>query len=204
MFSDVLSSKQKTLLPLIKTFGASFYLAGGTAIALQCGHRRSIDFDFFSFSELEPGLLLKQLSWLGYTIEHVMKQSGDELTVVVDTVRVSFIMYPFPIATPVRFEQVLRMPDLETLGAMKAYALGRRSKWKDYVDLYVLFKDFFTLQTISLKAAAIFGGAFNERLFREQLCYFEDVDCSEEVDFLSPNPPQIQEIQNFLIQVATS
>lgn len=48
MFDNILTENQKKILPLIKIFSPDFYLVGGTAIALQIGHRRSIDFDLFS------------------------------------------------------------------------------------------------------------------------------------------------------------
>ena len=52
MHPDILSKEQKELLPLIRQFKREFYLVGGTAIALQVGHRRSIDFDLFKLSNL--------------------------------------------------------------------------------------------------------------------------------------------------------
>ena len=95
------------------------------------------------------------------------------------------------------------MPDLLDLAAMKAYALGRRSKWKDYVDLYFLLKERFTLDAICHRANEIFGNLFSDKLFRSQLSYFEDVDYSEKVEYMIPNPPTEEEIRNFLIQVST-
>ncbi|MBS3779992.1 MAG: hypothetical protein KGY41_06325, partial [Desulfovermiculus sp.] len=56
----------------------------------------------------------------------------------------------------------------------------------------------------TLQAQNIFGGAFNERLLREQMCYFDDIDYTEVVDFLLPAPPSEEDIKSFLIQVATS
>jgi hypothetical protein len=52
MHKEILSEKQKELLPLIRQFSREYYLAGGTAVALHIGHRRSIDFDLFKFSSL--------------------------------------------------------------------------------------------------------------------------------------------------------
>ena len=49
------------------------------------------------------------------------------------------------------------MPDLLTLAAMKAYALGGRAKWKDYVDLYILLRDHFSLAQISEKSKDLFS-----------------------------------------------
>lgn len=97
-----------------------------------------------------------------------------------------------------------RIPDLLDLAAMKAYALGRRSKWKDYVDLYFLLNDKFTLGEISNRATEIYGDLFSDKLFRSQLSYFEDVDYSEEVDYLIPTPPTEEEIKNRLIAISTT
>jgi hypothetical protein len=74
------------------------------------------------------------------------------------------------------------MPDLVTLAAMKAFALGGRAKWKDYVDLYFLLMDHIGLQQIIDKAKSIFGTSFTEKLFREQLSFFKDMDYEEEVE----------------------
>lgn len=46
---EILDQKRQTLLPLVATAGQGFYLAGGTALALQLGHQDSIDFDFFCY-----------------------------------------------------------------------------------------------------------------------------------------------------------
>ena len=64
------------------------------------------------------------------------------------------------------------MPDLLSLAAMKAYAFGRRAKWKDYVDMYCILKDFCSLYEVSARASAIYKQAFSEKLFRQQLCFF--------------------------------
>lgn len=67
---------------------------------------------------------------------------------------------------------------------MKAYALGQRAKWKDYVDLYFIIKDYFPVSEISEKANQLFGGNFNGKLFRSQLAYFEGIDYAEQMDFM--------------------
>jgi hypothetical protein len=87
---------------------------------------------------------------------------------------------------------------------MKAYALGRRSKWKDYVDLYFLLKEKFSLNEISQRASEIYCDLFSDKLFRSQLAYFEDVDYTEEVEYLISNPPTEDEIKRFLIDVSTA
>ena len=122
---------------------------------------------------------------------------------VVNEVKVTFFQYPFQIEANQIFNGIIRLPDLLDLAAMKAYALGRRSKWKDYVDLYFLLKEKFTIEEISRKATEIFGNLFSDKLFRSQLSYFEDVDYTEEVDYLIANSPSDDEIKAFLIEVST-
>ncbi len=75
------------------------------------------------------------------------------------------------------------MPDLLTLGAMKLHALGRRAKWKDYVDLYFILKDFHSIDEITKKATELFKDEFNEKIVREQLGYFDDIDYQQEVNY---------------------
>ncbi|KKR47435.1 MAG: hypothetical protein UT97_C0009G0001, partial [Parcubacteria group bacterium GW2011_GWC2_40_31] len=62
-----------------------------------------------------------------------------------------------------------------------AYALGRRAKWKDYVDMYFIFKNFHSIAEVIGKAGEIFSSEFNEKIFRAQLAYFEDIDYTEQV-----------------------
>ena len=89
-----------------------------------------------------------------------------------------------------------------TLSAMKAYALAGRAKWKDYVDIYFLLRDHFSLKQISAQAKRIFGSYYNEKLFREQVCYFKDIDYTESVDFVSEVVTD-EEIKRFLTDAAT-
>ncbi|KKU76273.1 MAG: hypothetical protein UY03_C0040G0001, partial [Parcubacteria group bacterium GW2011_GWA2_47_64] len=65
--------------------------------------------------------------------------------------------------------------------AMKAYALGRRAKWKDYVDMHFILKNFHGMAEIIKTAKEIFSSEFNEKIFRAQLAYFEDIDYTEKV-----------------------
>jgi hypothetical protein len=76
------------------------------------------------------------------------------------------------------------MPDLLTLAAMKFYAMGRRAKWKDYIDIYFLLNNHFSIEEVSKKAKQLFEGGYSEKLFRQQLSYFEDIDYSEPVDWV--------------------
>jgi hypothetical protein len=89
------------------------------------------------------------------------------------------------------------------LAAMKTYALGGRAKWKDYVDLYFILKDHYELKKLSDRAASIFGADFNEKVLREQLCFFDDIDYSEKVEYIKSDINET-EIKKFLVNTATA
>lgn len=197
-----MNDDQMSLLPVIREFKREYYLVGGTAIALYLGHRRSIDFDLFKFSMISAKKNVEKLSRSNVNFT-ITRNVTEQLNLIANNVKMTFFQYPFQIEAKNDFEKVIRIPDLLDLAAMKAYALGRRSKWKDYVDLFFLLKDKFTLQQIIDRAIMIFGDLFSDKLFRSQLSYFDDIDYTEEVDYLV-NAPSDAEIKSFLIDLATT
>ena len=200
MHKEILSDKQLELLPVMAGFRREYYLVGGTAIALYLGHRRSIDFDMFKPSPINHKKTLDRLTESGFPCM-VTRRVTEQMNLIVNDVKVTFFQYPFPVQPTEKLEPYFRLPSLLQLAAMKAYALGRRSKWKDYVDLYFLLKEHFTIEEISSCAADLFGDLYSEKMFRAQLCYFEDVDYTEEVDYLIPDPPTDEEIRNALTEI---
>lgn len=181
MYDNILSAEQKQLLPFIKSFSKEYYMVGGTAVSLQIGHRESIDFDLFKSGSVQPAKIALRLQTYGWQYQLIFKNT-ESFHLIVNDVKVTFFQYPFKVATNKAYEGV-KMPDLLHLAAMKAYALGRRAKWKDYVDLYFIFKDHHALEEVSDKAQDIFQGLFSPKLFKQQLCYFKDINYSEEVSY---------------------
>lgn len=200
MFKNILNSDQKNLLSLIKNFSKDYYLVGGTALALQIGHRRSIDFDLFTDKTFNP-INLKAKILTTHKIDQTFSQGDGELTILVNKVKVTFFHYPFHIDSNQYFENIIKMPDILTLGAMKAFALGRRAKWKDYVDLFFIFQKYSFKQLID-KTNSIFKTEFNEKFFRIQLSYFDDIDYSEIVDYLPGFEKKDKEIKEFLEKIS--
>ncbi|MBS1591553.1 MAG: nucleotidyl transferase AbiEii/AbiGii toxin family protein [Bacteroidetes bacterium] len=202
MHINILSDKQKELLPLINQFKRSFYLVGGTAIALQLGHRQSIDFDLFTYIKLNKTRIKQKLSEITYT-KNLIFEDIDQLHFTINEVKFTFFQYPFLIEHSVKWGNNITMPSLLSLAAMKAYALGRRSKWKDYVDLYFLLNQF-SIDEISQKANEIFKDMFSAKMFREQLAFHKDIDYAETVNYIIPNPPTQETIKSKLIELATN
>jgi hypothetical protein len=183
LHKEILTKEQVKLLPLVGQFSKDFGLVGGTAIALHLGHRRSIDFDLFSPAKFGNQSLLNQISDFFAPSEIIVNKLG-ELTLVLNGVKFTFFRFPYNIDYSENFEGVIKMPNLLTLAAMKAFAIGQRSKWKDYVDMYFILKDYYSVSEISEAGKKEFGGQFNEKLFRSQLGYFDDISYKEQVEFL--------------------
>lgn len=201
MHKEILNNDQVELLPLLKKFNREFYLVGGTAIALYLGHRRSIDFDLFKPTSFSAKKVITKIE--SQQLEYkVTRNVQEQLNLIISDVKFTFFEYPFPVTPAIKFEDYVKVPSLIDLSAMKAYALGRRSKWKDYVDLYFILKSYYTVTEIAQRSTEIFGQLFSEKLFRSQLCFFKDIDYTESVEYLVQPVPE-DEIKEFLIQNAT-
>jgi hypothetical protein len=200
MHKEILTDNQVSLLQLLREFKREFYLVGGTAIALYLGHRRSIDFDLFKGTSIHPKRIISKVSAFGFTYL-VTRRVTEQLNITINDVTFTFFEYPFNIEVTNSFEDYIKLPSLIDLAAMKAYALGRRSRWKDYVDFFFLLRDHYTIDQISDRACTIYEQLFSPKLFRAQISYFNDIFYSEPVEFLVPEPGE-EEIKQFLIEKA--
>lgn len=203
MHKEILHKKQVELLPLITQFTKQYYLVGGTAIALYIGHRHSIDFDLFTENKIQRRKIKNIIIKSEWDPDNIIYEAFDQMHLIVNNVKITFFLYPHKIDRKHNFDNIINLPELIDLAAMKAYALGGRAKWKDYVDVYFLLKEYFSFSDIAKKAKQIYGSFFNEKLFKEQLSYFIDVDYSEEIEFMPGYETDDDEIKQFLTEIAT-
>jgi hypothetical protein len=152
------------------------YLAGGTALAFQVGHRQSFDLDFFFNAPIKKTLIQTVEEKFGTAVVPSVK-TVDELTVLISGVKVTFLHYPFPLLDKTVPTDIVPLASVRDIASMKAYTLGRRQSLKDYVDLYVILsKNLVLLRVIMKDAKQKYGAAFNDRLFLEQLLYTDDLE----------------------------
>lgn len=199
MHPEVLGDKAKDIFKKLKFF-PNFYLVGGTALALQIGHRISVDFDLFNNKSLSEKLLPQvEKIFNDYKID-VIVNNPDNLTVLLDEVQLTLFNYPFEVMSPfITFRDVKILPIAE-LGALKAYAVGRRATYKDYFDLYyILSRKLVSLDEVIVLAEKKYQDKFNKRLFLEQLIYLEDVE-DVEIKFLTKKVSK-KEVSEFFIQL---
>ncbi|MDO8524518.1 MAG: nucleotidyl transferase AbiEii/AbiGii toxin family protein [bacterium] len=188
---EVLKSKQQEILLSLNQF-KDFYLVGGTALALQMGHRLSVDFDLFTEKELPAGLFNKaKKMFLGFKVSTSLKLPT-QLSIMVNDVKIDFVQDEFGLLLkPIEFKK-LKIAQIPEIAAMKAYALNFRGATKDYFDLYFILKEkYVNLQEIREIAEKKYKADFNFRLFLEQLLYLEGLK-NNEVEFLKLEPSKEQ------------
>jgi len=183
MHLETITSKQKEIFKKLDKF-SDFYLVGGTALALQIGHRISVDFDLFTQKDITSQLFSKaKRVFKGLKIE-VVRDCSEQLSIIAGNVKLDFVKYPFPLLFKLIKYQGVDIIEIKEIATMKAYALGRRPILKDYVDLYYILKEkYVTLEEIIKLSQKKYKSEFNPRLFLEQLIYLEDVE-DMQIDFL--------------------
>ncbi len=198
LFLDQLNNERQTAFKKLAAFAPPFVLAGGTAIMLQIGHRKSFDFDCFCEPETLPANLVRKIRRvLGNSII-VKRKTSEFITVVTpQQVEITFVCHPYkPLQKPIKTSGI-PLFHLDDLAANKAYTLGRRPAWRDYVDLFFFMKQkVYSIKKIIELAEEKFGGEFNSKLFCQQLTYFDDVIITD-TEFLK-HSYAVKQIQNFL------
>ncbi len=149
-----------------------FYLVGGTALALQLGHRMSVDIDLFTLNDFDSDELIETLNKeFDISIE---SESANMLITYIDNIKVDFVKMAYPLLfNPVLSDNV-RMLDIRDIAAMKLKAVMQRGSKKDFFDIY------FFLQQMSLESLLkLFKKKFEQyELFYiiKSLTYFNDAE----------------------------
>lgn len=119
----------------------SFRLVGGTAIALQLGHRKSIDIDLFSNETVNKQILVRELGNKFPEIEFFV--SDDSIVTRIHGIKIDiYDQWMIPFKEPPIYEEGIRIASLKDLAAFKLTAFTERRDKKDYIDLFFLFEKF--------------------------------------------------------------
>lgn len=187
MLREILTEPQQAVLELLSRIPEvrTFYLAGGTALALYLGHRRSMDFDFFRAREFFPQDLLSLLQQMGEL--NVLREAAGTLTVTIRGIPTSFFYYDYPLLHPLR-ESTWGLPlaDPEDIAAMKLAALAGRGSRKDFVDLYFYARRIAPLEQIFERFREKYRGVSTDpyHLLRS-LTFFDDASAEAMPELLA-------------------
>ncbi|MBI3276935.1 MAG: nucleotidyl transferase AbiEii/AbiGii toxin family protein [Chlamydiae bacterium] len=172
---EILDVKRRQMLTSLAFLKDSFhfYLAGGTALALQLGHRTSLDFDFYSQEEFSEKHLLPHFDKYFRRPQWTLIQSGQGTLIInVREIELSFFYYGYNMLRPcVEVEGVL-LASKEDIAAMKLIAIIQRGNMRDFIDMYFLLKEF-SLEKIFEYTKKKFP-SFNIYLGLRALVYFDE------------------------------
>jgi hypothetical protein len=177
-----------------------FQLVGGTSLALQIGHRESIDIDLFGSGELEELEVSEFLSTQGKV--QILKKSKNILIYVVDGVKVDLVNYIYPWLNPFISLENFRLADPRDIAAMKLNAISGRGSKKDFIDVFFLLKKYSLADMIGFYNQKYRDGS--EFLVLKSLTYFGDADAEDTPKMLLPMDWQevkkriTQEVKHYL------
>lgn len=165
----------RKLGPLVTGWG--FYLTGGTALALQLGHRRSVDLDWFTPGRLEDPLRLAEELRAAAVAFRTEQVASGTLHGVVAGVRISLLEYRYSLLKPLvplpAF--VCRLAARADLAAMKLAAVAARGAKRDFVDIYALGRSGLSLRRMLAWYQRKYSVTDIAHVLYS-LCYFEDAD----------------------------
>lgn len=153
----------------------SFYLAGGTSIALQLEHRESVDLDFFRIDPFDSEKLIQALTPIGPLT--INERSEGALTGFLSNVKLSFFSYPYPLIAPLHALEGISVADLQDVVAMKIIAIGQRGSKKDFIDLHAILRTGWNLEAIFKCVQRKFVNQnYNEIHLLKSLTHFQDAE----------------------------
>src|SRR3989339_1322378 len=171
----VLSENRKKIIPSFVTWKNEFYLAGGTGLALQIGHRDSVDFDFFTNNSFDPNKLIKKLTKIfDRNSFKVIQIEKNTLSILLNLeIKISFMTYDYSVVSPFISTEYLNIASIPDIACMKLSTIMQRSALKDYVDLYEIMK-IYTLEQL-LSFAKKKYPMIDSTIILKSLSYLEDI-----------------------------
>jgi hypothetical protein len=170
-------------------FAARFYLAGGTALALRLGHRRSVDLDFFSVTDEVTARTRREiLRALKPFSPQALEATEGNLLLEVQGLHVGFFGYGYPLIAPTETVEGAAIAALADIGLMKLDALISRGSRKDFYDLYVTAQQMPLPELLALGPAKYAHARDFELMAVESLVLFDNADRDVQPEMLAELP----------------
>ena len=185
---DILNDAQREVIAYLgKALAHSdFYLAGGTAAALQLGHRSSMDLDWFIEKLGDPEILFRMLTSCNIDFE-IQSVSTETVYLTINTIEASFMGYNYPLIQPKIFwpEHGIHLAGLDDIACMKLSAIALRGSRKDFVDLHYLIRHARPLKDY----LQLYGKKYKNRDIGHvvrSLVYFADAESEPPLKMIKP------------------
>lgn len=155
-------------------------LAGDTALALQTGHRKSVDLDLFGeidFGQIDTNLLFKEVEAVT-----ILKRTENINIFSINGIKVDFVNYSYRWIDDILIVEGIRLARTKDIAAMKLAAITGRGSKKDFVDLYFLLKHFSFNEMLGFYTQKYPDGS--AYLLLKSMTYFEDAKSEPMPDML--------------------
>jgi len=183
MVEEILSKNAANALVTLGASGLlnSSYLAGGTALALQLGHRYSFDFDFFTREKFDEEIVIQRLAELlpNFKLE---RKSWETILGFVGDTRFNLFFYKYPLLFKTHKFLDIEVADIKDIAPMKIAAIVDRGVKRDFIDMYFIFevKKIMTIdEALSLYDKKFKALTQNKVYILKSLGYFEDAEKDE-------------------------
>ena len=147
-------------------------LVGGTALALQLDHRKSIDLDLFGDINFEDIDIAKLFA--GFDSVVTLKRSRNINIFSINDVKVDFVNYSYPWLQQHMLIDGIRLAVTEDIAAMKLAAITGRGSKKDFIDIFFLLQKYSLREMLDFYNKKYFDGS--EYLVIKSLTYFDDAE----------------------------
>lgn len=151
-----------------------FYLAGGTGLALQFGHRLSLDLDFFAPEHFDEEALIQRVQELqGFAL---VSKAPYTLHATIQQTKVSYLGYAYPLLSPTNLFLGVAIADPRDIAAMKVSAIASRGTKRDFVDLYVSAQRYGLSEILRLFEKKYAQAHYSKLHILKSLIYFADAE----------------------------
>ncbi len=202
IFWETISVEMRQMMKVFARaeIGARFYLAGGTALALQLGHRRSVDLDYFSPSEDIPSIRQQLAQALAACEPILADTSWGDLVFLAHNVRIGFYGYGYPLVETLREKEGTSLASIPDIGLMKLDALQSRASRKDFHDLYAICQRMSLRELFDLSPKKYTDTRDFETQVVKRLPFFERAEAEEPLPLLEEVP--WEDVKTFFRQQA--
>jgi len=185
MYPQTLYSKTRQVLDKIKNLQImeGFYLAGGTALALQLGHRKSIDLDFFSPNFPKRDIIIQQIRHLD---PKIAQEAPGTIDCLIDDVKVSFLEYNYPLLAELKDYEGVKIASVIDIACMKLSATSSRGSKKDFIDLYVILEKYSLDELFNMFEKKFYGVSYQKLILLKSLTFFDDAENEPDPDYTKP------------------
>jgi len=176
-----------------------FVLAGGTGLALQLGHRVSVDLDFFSERPFSTEKVFQEIKRLGLA-PIVQQEEKGTLTTIIDGTKVSMFHYPYPFVEKKLQVDGVPVAGIIDIASMKVMAISQRGAKRDFIDLYFILQEIPFWQVAENMIKRFGKDRINAVHIGKSMVYFNDAEVDPDPKYCGGEKPDWGAIKKFFLK----